>query len=63
MAKKAIQAREYFDTDYFRELFGGKFAGKEMDLRNNELGMQIPAKTREEAEEAIQRMIESRDAM
>jgi len=61
-AKKAIQAREYLDTDYIREILGGKFAGKEMDLRNNELGMQIPAKTREEAERIIERMIESKEA-
>ena len=61
-AKRAIQAREYLDTDYIREILGGKFAGKEMDLRNNELGMQIPAKTREEAERIIGRMIESKEA-
>jgi len=61
-AKKAIQAREYLDTDYIREVLGGKFAGKEMDLRNNELGMQIPAKTREEAERIIGQMIEGKEA-
>jgi len=61
-AKRAIQAREYLDTDYIREILGGKFAGKEMDLRNNELGMQIPAKTREEAERIIGQMIEGKEA-
>jgi hypothetical protein len=61
-ARRAIQAREYLDTDYIRELLGGKFAGKEMDLRNNELGMSIPAQTREEAERFIERMIESKEA-
>jgi hypothetical protein len=62
-AKAAIQAREYFDADYLRELFGGQFAGKEMDLQNNELGMQIPAKTREEAEAVIRQMIEGQEAV
>jgi hypothetical protein len=61
-AKRAIQAREYLDTDYIREILGGQFSGKEMDLRNNERGMQIPAKTREEAEQIIGQMIEGKEA-
>jgi hypothetical protein len=61
-AKRAIQAREYLDTDYIRELLGGQFFGKEMDLQNNNLGMQIPAKTKEEAEAMIGRIIDSGDA-
>lgn len=61
-AKRAIQAREYLDTDYIRELLGGQFFGKEMDLQNNNLGMQIPAKTKEEAEAMIGRIIEGGDA-
>jgi len=61
-AKKAIQAREYLDTDYIREILGNQFFGKEMDLLNNERGMQIPAKTREEAEQIIGQMIEGKEA-
>ena len=61
-AKKAIQAREYLDLDYIRELVNGEFAGKEMDLRNNELGMKINAPTKEEAERIISEMIGSGEA-
>lgn len=63
-AEKAIQAREYLDTDYIRELLRGEpNKGKEMDLRNNELGMQIQAKTKEEAAAIIESMVEGGDAM
>ena len=61
-AKKAIQAREYLDLDYIRELVNGEFAGKEMDLRNNELGMKINAPTKQEAEKIISEMIGSGEA-
>lgn len=61
-AKRAIQTREYLDLDYIRELIDGKFAGKEMDLRNNELGMKINAQTKEEAEKIIYKMIGSGEA-
>lgn len=61
-AKKAIQAREYLDLDYIRELVKGEFAGKEMDLRNNELGMKINAPTKQEAERIISEMIGSGEA-
>jgi len=46
-----------------REVVGLDFKGADMDWKNNELGYNLPANSRKEAEELISKMIENKEAL
>jgi hypothetical protein len=61
-AFKSIQNREDFGLDRISEFFNPEHRGRRMDLHNNRLGYELPAKTRDEAEKLINQLILSKKA-
>ena len=61
-AFKSIQNREDFGLDRISEFFNPEHRGRRMDLHNNRLGYELPAKTRDEAEKLINQLILSKEA-
>lgn len=61
-AFKAIQNREDYSIDRISEFLDPEHRGRRMDMYNNQLGYELPAQTREEAEALINKLILSQKA-